>query len=81
MYTKIAFYLYIYIFFFLLSEQIDDAFGIPRAGAPVRWPLCPLDTLPEWLRGPPAKRMCLARGGSNPPGVAWGIGAIGSARR
>ncbi len=40
-----------------------------------------LDTLPEWLRGPPAKRMCLARRGSNPLGVGRGIGAIGSVRR
>ena len=32
-------------------------------------PAVPPDTLPEWLRGPPAKRMCLARRGSNPLGV------------
>ena len=29
-----------------------------------------LDTLPEWLRGSPAKRMCFAHRGSNPLGVA-----------
>ena len=28
------------------------------------------DTLPEWLRGSPAKRVCFARTGSNPVGVA-----------
>ena len=31
-----------------------------------------LDTLPEWLRGSPAKRVCYARTGSNPVGVALG---------
>ena len=29
-----------------------------------------LDTLPEWSRGSPAKRVCYARTGSNPVGVA-----------
>ena len=38
------------------------------------------DTLPEWLRGSPAKWVVFDRRGSNPLGVVRGIGAIGSVR-
>ena len=66
---------------------LGGAGEVPRnratSGARISKRCADLDTLPEWLRGPPAKRMCLARRGSNPLGVAGarGIGAIGSVRR